>query len=195
MKKQLGASDTFFPVPATLVVSGSGNEANIITVVWSGIVSSTPPTIGISLYKERYSLELIRKTGEFTVNIASADLVKETDYCGIISGRKTNKFSDTGLTPLPGAVVKSPIIEQCPYNMECKVVGEMELGDWILVLGEIVETHIDEDKIIENKGKNKIDISKVNPLTYCAGIREYWQLGDKVGDAFNVGKQLIASRS
>ncbi len=195
MKKQLGASDTFFPVPATLVVSGSGNEANIITVVWSGIVSSTPPTIGISLYKERYSLELIRKTGEFTVNIACTDLVKETDYCGIISGRKTNKFSDTGLTPLPGAVVKSPIIEQCPYNMECKVVGEMELGDWILVLGEIVETHIDEDKIIENKGKNKIDISKVNPLTYCAGIREYWQLGDKVGDAFNVGKQLIESRS
>jgi len=192
MKKQLGASDTFFPVPATLVVSGSGNEANIITVVWSGIVSSTPPTIGISLYKERYSLELIRKTGEFTVNIASADLVKETDYCGIISGRKTNKFSDTGLTPLPGAVVKSPIIEQCPYNMECKVVGEMELGDWILVLGEIVETHIDEDKIVENKEKNKIEISKVNPLTYCAGIREYWQLGDKVGDAFNVGKQLIA---
>jgi len=180
MKKQLGASDTFFPVPATLVVSGSGNEANIITVVWSGIVSSTPPTIGISLYKERYSLELIRKTGEFTVNIASADLVKETDYCGIISGRKTNKFSDTGLTPLPGAVVKSPIIEQCPYNMECKVVGE------------IVETHIDEDKIVENKEKNKIEISKVNPLTYCAGIREYWQLGDKVGDAFNVGKQLIA---
>ena len=149
MKKQLGASDAFFPIPATLVVSGSGNEANIITIVWIGIVSSTPPTIGISLYKERHSLELIMKTGEFTVNIASADLVKETDYCGMVSGKKTNKFNDTGFTPIQGTVVKSPIIKECPYNMECKVVGKMEMGDWILVLGEIVETHIDDDKIID----------------------------------------------
>ena len=188
MKKQLGASDTFFPIPTTLVVSGNEKEANIVTIVWSGIVSSTPPTIGISLYKDRYSLELIRATGEFTVNIPSAEFVKETDYCGIVSGKKTNKFSDTGFTPIPGSVVKSPIIKECPYNMECKVVQEIELGDWVLVLGEIVETHIDEDKIRDYKGKNKIDISKVNPLTYCAGIREYWQLGDKVGKDSVLGR-------
>lgn len=189
MKKQLGASDTYFPVPTTLVVSGSGKETNIATIVWSGIVSSTPPTIGVSFYKERYSLELITKTGEFTVNIPSAEFVKETDYCGIVSGKRTNKFSDTGFTPIPGSVVKSSIIKECPYNMECKVVQQIELGDWILVLGEIVETHIDEDKILDNNGKNKIDVSKVNPLTYCAGIREYWQLGDKVGEGFSAGKK------
>lgn len=189
MKKQLGASDTYFPVPATLVVSGSGKETNIATIVWSGIVSSTPPTIGVSFYKGRYSLELITKTGEFTVNIPSGELVKETDYCGLVSGKKTNKFSDTGFTPIPGSIVKSPIIKECPYNMECKVVQQIELGDWILVLGEIVETHIDEDKISKNNEKNKIDVSKVNPLTYCAGIREYWQLGDKVGEGFSAGKK------
>ena len=194
MKKRLGASDMFFPIPTILVVSGRGNDANIITIVWSGIVSSTPPTIGISLYKERHSLALIRAAGEFTVNIASAEFVKEADYCGIVSGRTSNKFSDTGLTPIPGSVVRSPIINECPYNMECKVVKEIELGDWILVLGEIVETHIDEDKIINNNEKIKIDISKVNPLTYCAGIREYWQLGDKVGEGFSAGKQLIAKK-
>ena len=194
MKRQLGVSDTFFPIPATLVVSGSGDEANIITIVWIGMVSSTPPTIGISLYKERHSLELIKRTGEFTVNIASAEFVKETDYCGIVSGKRTNKFSDTGFTPIPGSVVKSPIIKECPYNIECKVVEEIKIGDWVLVLGQIVETHIDEDKLTENMGKMKIDVSKVNPLTYCAGIREYWQLGDKVGEAFSAGKKLIATK-
>src|SRR5689334_5404811 len=107
MKKQLGASDTFFPVPTILVVSGEGKEANIATIVWSGIVSSTPPTIGISLYKDRHSLALIKAAGEFTVNIASAEFVKETDYCGIVSGRRTNKFKDTGFTPIQGSVVKS----------------------------------------------------------------------------------------
>ena len=129
------------------------------------------------------------------MNISSANFVKETDYCGITSGKRTNKFRDTGLTPLLGSVVKTPIIKECPYNMECKVVQEIEIGDWVLVLGEIVETHIDEDKLTENNGKVKIDISKVNPLTYCAGIREYWQLGDKAGEGFSAGKELITKKS
>ena len=194
MKKKLGATDTYFPVPTTLVVSGRGTEANIATIVWSGIVSSTPPTIGISFYKERYSLELITATGEFTVNIPSAEFIEEVDYCGIVSGKRTNKFSDTGFTPVMGSVVKSPIIKECPYNMECKVVQQIELGDWILVLGEIVETHIDAEKIIKNNVKNKIDVSKVNPLIYCAGIREYWQLGNKVGEGFSAGKKLLTTK-
>jgi len=187
MKRRLGKQDIIFPIPAALVVSGNENTSNIITVAWIGIVSSTPPTIGISLRKNRYSLELIRESREFTVNIPSSDYYKETDYCGIVTGKERNKFTDTSLTPLPGTQINTPIIKECPYNIECRVTQEIELGDYILILGEIVETHIDEDKIEVGK---KIDISKVNPLVYCATVREYWDLGQKLGNAFQAGKGL-----
>jgi flavin reductase (DIM6/NTAB) family NADH-FMN oxidoreductase RutF len=190
MKKQLGPSDTFFPVPAALVVSGIEGELNIITVAWIGIVGSTPPTVGISLKKTRYSLEIIRKSKEFTVNIPSADCFKETDYCGLVTGRNRNKFDDIGFTPGKSSRINTPIIRECPYNMECRVTQEIVLGGWVLILGEIVETHIDVDKV-NPSNRAKIDIPKVNPLVYCAEVREYWALGKRLGRGFHAGKEIL----
>jgi flavin reductase (DIM6/NTAB) family NADH-FMN oxidoreductase RutF len=190
MKKQLGPSDVIFPVPAALVVSGTGETANIIAVSWIGIVSSTPPTIGISLNKNRYSLELIRKTHEFTVNLPAANHFQEVDYCGLTTGRKRNKFKDIGFTPLPGSVVNTPIIQECPYNIECKVVREIELGDYVLILGEILETHIDEEHVDPSNRAN-INIASLQPLVYCAVIREYWSLGEQLGKGFDAGKTIV----
>ncbi|MBA7678895.1 Flavoredoxin [subsurface metagenome] len=152
-------------------------------------MSSDPPVIAISLKKSRYSLKLIRDSNEFTVNIPPAELFKETDYCGIVSGRKRNKFNDTNFTPLKSTKIDTPIIKECPFNMECKVQNEVEVGEYVVLFGEIVETHIDEDKI--NKPNMKIDISKVNPLVYCATVREYWELGKKLGKGFHAGKELL----
>ena len=192
MKTRLGPSGTFFPIPSALVVSGTMKKPNIITIAWIGIMSSTPQTLAISLRKTRYSLVLIRDLGEFTVNIPPANLFKEVDYCGLVSGRSTDKFEDAGLTPLESVVVASPIIKECPYNIECKVTGEIELGEWVMILGQIVETHADEDKI--DSSDHKIDIAKVNPLVYCATIREYWELGRKLGNGFSAGKEIAANR-
>ena len=190
MKKQLGPSDAFFPLPAAMVVSGIGDEANIIAIAWIGIVSSTPPTIGISLKNTRHSVGLIRKSGEFTVNIPSSGSFKEIDYCGLASGKDRDKFQDIGFTPVKGSKVNTPIIEECPYNMECRLTKEILLGDYILFLGEIVETHIDGDKFDTSK-TGKIDISKVDPLVYSARVREYWSLGEKLGDGFAAGKEIL----
>ena len=190
MKIQLGPSDILFPVPSALIVSGSFEKPNIITIAWIGIMGSSPPVVGISLKKSRYSLDSIRNTKEFTVNIPSADKFREVDYCGIVSGRKRDKFIDINFTPLRSAKIDAPIIKECPFNMECVVIKEVELGEWVLFLGEIVETYVDEDKInISNK--NKIDIAKVNPLVYCATVREYWELGNKLGDGFHAGKEIL----
>ena len=76
MKQQLGPSNALFPVPASLVVSGTGEEANIITIAWIGIVSATPPTVALSIKKSRHSLGKMRELGEFTVNIPTADYFK-----------------------------------------------------------------------------------------------------------------------
>lgn len=187
MKKTLGAKDILFPIPIALIVSGNGDNTNIISIAWIGITGSNPPSIGISLKKNRYSLELIRQTNEFTINIPSTSDMIKTDYCGLVSGKNTNKFKDTNYTALKSHKVKTPIIKECPYNIECKVIKEVEIGEWILVIGEIVETHVDEDKI-ENK---KISIEKVDPLVYVPTIREYWSIGKLLGKSFNVGKEML----
>lgn len=186
-KKQLGATNIFFPIPASLVVCGS-NNANIITIAWIGIVASNPPVISISIKKSRFSLKLIRSYGEFTVNIPSSKNFIETDYCGIVSGKNTDKFIDTGFTQLNSKKIHVPIIKECPYNMECKTIREIEIGDYIVFFGEIVETHIDSDKIDDSTGE--ILIEKVDPLVYCAVIREYWDMGKRVGKGFESGKLI-----
>ena len=189
MKVQLGPTNIFFPVPAALVVTGLMEKPNIITVAWIGMMSASPPTIAISLKKSRYSLELIRKTKQFTVNIPSAEQFKETDYCGLVSGKDTDKFTNTNFTPIASQKIEAPIIEQCPFNLECRVIKEeVELGQWVVIFGEIVEAHIDEDKI--NLSNKTVDIAKVNPLVYCATIREYWQLDKKIGNGFSAGKEI-----
>ncbi len=191
MKKQLGAQDILFPVPAALIVGGTTEKMDVATIAWVGMVSSTPPTIGVSFDKRRYTLELIQATKEFTVNIPSADLVIETDYCGLVSGRGLNKFTKADLTPIPSQRIQTPIIEECPFNLECRVTQEVQLGDFVLVMGEVVETHIDQDKVFAVDRDVKIDIAKVNPLVYCPTIREYWSIGNKLGNAFQIGKELL----
>lgn len=196
MKKKLGPQDIFFPVPAALVVSGTFENPNIATIAWVGMVSSTPPTISISLDKRRFSLEAIRDFREFTVNIPSAEYYKETDFCGLVSGRNVDKFEKVGFTPEKSRLVGAPIIKECPFNLECRLSYEMQLGDYIMLLGEIVESHIDEDKVVTQNDPNasnrlSIDMSRINPLIYCATIREYWSMGHKLGNAFQVGKEIL----
>ena len=187
MKKQLGPSDAIFPVPAAMIVSGIKERANIITLAWIGIVSSTPPTIGISIRKQRYSLDLIREVGEFTVNIAQASLYKQVDYCGLVSGKNRNKFQEAGLTPVASSIVQPPLIEECPYNMECRVSQEITLGEYSLILGEILETHIDADKRDPEK-RAGLDMARIDPLLYYAEAREYWRAGEKLGHGFQAGR-------
>ena len=188
MKQQRGASDVMFPIPAALIVSGHGEHANVMTIAWIGMMSSTPPTIGISMISSHYSVELINATGEFTVNLPSAKQVEVVDYCGLVSGKKRNKFKDTGLTPIAGAKIATPIIEECPYNMECVVTETFEFGDFTMFLGEIVETHVTATCIDAETGK--IQVAQLDPLVYCAVIREYWALGAKLGNGFQAGRDL-----
>jgi flavin reductase (DIM6/NTAB) family NADH-FMN oxidoreductase RutF len=145
--------------------------------------------LAISLKKSRHSLDVIRKAREFTVNIPSAKHFREADYCGLVSGRKRQKFQDCGFTAAAACVVKTPLVEECPFNLECKVLRDVEFGDWVVVFGEIVETHVDADRLDPQTGK--IDMQKMDPLVYCATVREYWNLGRRLGFGFSAGKELF----
>ena len=189
MKIQTKAKDILFPVPASLVVSGVGNDSNIITVAWIGIVGSNPPALGISLHKNRYSLSLIKQTQEFTVNIPRQSDFKKVDYCGLISGKTVNKFNDTGFSRINGYKVNVPIIKECPVNIECRVIQEVDLFDWTLVIGEILEANIDDDCFDDD---GKVLVGKIDPLVYIPTIREYWSIGQKLADSFKAGKDYKA---
>lgn len=188
MKKRLGPIDRLYPMPCVLVVGGTLDAADTLTVSWLNIVASTPPTVAMGLRNSRHTLNLIRSNSEFTVNVPSTTLAAQVDYCGTTSGRNADKFAETGLTLSASTMVGPPIIDQCPFNLECRVTKEVEVGEYVLVLGEIVESHADESVL--RPGTSLVEMDALDPLVYCAGVREYRGLGPKIADAYSIGRSI-----
>lgn len=165
-----------YPVPAVMVTCGPREKPNIITLAWVGTICSDPPMLSISIRPSRYSNELIKQQGEFAVNLPTVDLVRVTDYCGSVSGRKVDKFEATGLTPLPAKAIETVIIAECPVNIECQVTQVLPLGVHDLFLGKVVAVQVDES-ILNEAGD--LDLTKTELFTY-SGAR-YWSLGQLLG--------------
>jgi flavin reductase (DIM6/NTAB) family NADH-FMN oxidoreductase RutF len=192
MKKRLGPSERLFPMPCPLIVSGTLQEANLFAAAWVNVVSSTPPTVALGIRKTRHTFEYIQKTGDFSVNVAPTRLATQVDYCGLATGRNEDKWAGSGLHMQDADSISSPLVAECPYNLECVVKERVEVGDYMVVLAEIVESHADES-ILSEDGKT-VDIEALDPLVYIAGSRQYRGLGPKVADAFKVGKSLREER-
>jgi flavin reductase (DIM6/NTAB) family NADH-FMN oxidoreductase RutF len=171
-KKLVPPSTTLLPLPVVLATCGEmGQDANIITIAWCGIVCSEPPMLSISVRENRHSFNLIKSSGEFVVNVTGANIVNAVDFCGNNSGKNVDKFAATGLTPIPATKVKPPLIKESPINLECQVRRSFDLGSHTLFIAEIVATNVDEDYLDE---KGRLNIKKIDPISYCPGVREYW---------------------
>jgi flavin reductase (DIM6/NTAB) family NADH-FMN oxidoreductase RutF len=164
------------PVPVVLVSCGHGAQANIITIAWTGILCSNPPQVGIGVQPRRHSHGLIQQTGEFVVNIPVEGLLNEVEYCGFVSGRDLDKFATCGLTPVPGSVVQTPIIAECPINLECRLAHSLPLGTHDLFVGEVVAVQISEE-VLDERGR--VDNSKLKPVLFTGD--EYWGVGNLLG--------------
>lgn len=140
------------PVPAVMVSCGTGDEKNIITIAWTGIVNTDPPMTYVSVRKERHSHDIIKKTGEFVINLTTEKLAFATDYCGVRSGRDVDKFREQNLTPAESQVVSCPSIAESPVNIECRVTEIKELGSHDMFLAEIVSVSVDEE-LMDEKGR------------------------------------------
>jgi len=191
MKKRLGPAERIYPMPTAIVVSGTLAEPAGCTVAWISIVASTPPSLAVGIRKNRDTLRAIERSRSFTVNLPSAKMADVADYFGIASGRKENKFATSGLTLRPGAVVSAPFIAECPYALECEVAHAIEMGQYQVIIGEIMETWAAEAVLDEN---GNVDIEKLDPLIYVPGTREYRRIGDKVADAYSVGKKFAEEK-
>ncbi|HOP40312.1 MAG TPA: flavin reductase family protein, partial [Geobacteraceae bacterium] len=158
MKKLIKKGTYLFPTPTAMVSCVAEDGAtNIITLAWVGVVCSDPPVVSISIRPGRYSYDLIKKSGEFVVNIPREEQIRELDFCGVASGRDVDKFKELGFTPVPGSQVAAPLIRECPVNLECRVIDIKSLGAHDLFLGEIVAAHMDEEVMNE---KGTVDIAK-----------------------------------
>jgi flavin reductase (DIM6/NTAB) family NADH-FMN oxidoreductase RutF len=142
--------------------------------------------VSISVRPHRHSAEILKKNKEFVVNIPTEALLEKTDRCGVISGRDHDKFKEVGLTPAKASKVRSPLIAECPVNLECRVKQVESLGAHDVYLAEVVAAHADED-VVEG---GEIQVSKARPLVFCPPTSEYWALRSKVGDyAFSAKKE------
>ena len=177
-KKQIKPFRPIYPSPAGLVTSISEDgQPNIITLGEIFNISIAKPVIvGIAIRKQRYSHTLISATREYVVNLPTAAMAKAVDQVGCVSGRDVDKFAEFGLTPVSADNVRPPLIDECPMNIECRVIGIQEIGDHDLFLGEAVTVHIAEGALNE---QGRIIVEKLDPLCYLAG--EYWRVGAKLG--------------
>lgn len=164
------------PLPVVAVTCGEGEEANIITVAWTGILCSDPPKTYVSIRPERHSHGIISKTGELCINLVPSRMIRSVDYCGIRSGRDVDKFARTGFTKEPCSQIGCPQIAESPLTLECRVTDVLRLGSHDAFICDIVAVNADES-IIDEKGKLRLE--KAGLCAYSHG--EYFALGKKVG--------------
>ena len=170
-------SSLLAPVPASLVTCGTIENANVLTIAWTGICCTRPPVTYISVRPERHSYNIIKESGEFAINLTSNSMCREVDFCGVKSGKDLNKIEKCGFHLLPSQKISVPIIEECPVSLECKVTETKELGSHTMFLAEIVGIDVDE-KYIDSKGK--LNLQQCGLMAYAHG--EYFALGRKLGD-------------
>jgi len=179
-----------YPLPAVMVTCGTydgdgdTSKANIITLSWVGTICSDPAICSISVRPSRYSHDIIKKNKEFVINITTKDLVFETDYCGVKSGRDMDKFKKMKLTPLCAETVKAPLIKESPINIECSVEEIKKLGSHDMFIAKVLCIHAD-DKYTDRTGK--FDLERSDPICYSHG--QYYSLGKRLGHfGFSVKK-------
>ena len=164
------------PVPAVLVSCGDMETSNVFTVAWTGIINSTPPKTYISVRPSRHSYGMIKERGEFVINLTTAELVRATDSCGVLTGAKIDKFKKFGLTKEKGQEVSAPLVAQSPLCLECRVTDIVPLGTHDMFIADIVAMDIDEN-LVDADGKLHLDKAKL--MAYAHG--EYFALGKKLG--------------
>ena len=192
MKEIWKPGNMLYPLPAVMVsvTDGQGND-NIITVAWTGTICTNPPMVYISVRPSRYSYKMLKKTGEFVINLTTEELAFATDYCGVRSGRDVDKFKEAHLTKEPAQFVKAPMIKESPVSIECRVTEVKELGSHHMFLAQVVAVHADEDYMDEN---GRFDLNSAHPMVYSHGT--YYGVGKQLGTfGYSVRKRKSKRKS
>jgi len=188
MKRSLGARTLLYTHPVVVIGTYDRNgKPNAMTASWAGICCSSPPCVAVSLQKPRHTYRNILEQKAFTVNIPSEDQVREADFFGLVSGKDTDKFAISGLTPVKGTLVNAPLIDEFPVVLECRLAHSFELGVHTQFIGEILDVKVDEATLGPD---GRPEMGKVRPFIYDSARQEYYGVGRSLGKAFSVGRDL-----
>jgi flavin reductase (DIM6/NTAB) family NADH-FMN oxidoreductase RutF len=182
-KINLGSTIPAYPMPVSLVGTYVHGKPNFLAVAWFSMAGYKPPRISITLGKGHYSNPGIKENKTFSVCLPSEDMVEVTDYCGIVSGKKSDKSKIFEL--FYGELKTAPMIKDCPLNMECKLVEIVESGSNEIFIGDIVGTYTEERFLTDGK----MDFKKMKPLVLSQPDTSYWNLGQQVAKAWSIGKK------
>jgi flavin reductase (DIM6/NTAB) family NADH-FMN oxidoreductase RutF len=184
-KIKIGNKNYLYPNPVILVGANVNGKPNYLNVSYCGIVNRVPAMISISLNKSHYTCKGIKENKAFSINIPSLEMLEITDYCGIVSGKEVDKskFFNT----FYGSYENIPMIEECPINMECKVIHELDLGGSnITFIGQVIESYSEEKYLT----KGIPNLRKINPILLSIYEFNYYSVGKEVGKAWNIGKDV-----
>ena len=176
----LPPSTLLSPTPVVLVSCASPeapDKPDMVTVAWAGTVNSEPPMISVSLRKDRWSHSLITASGEFVVNLPDENMARALDFCGVRSGRDTDKAKETGLSYIPAdRMENAPAVAGAPLSLCCKARQTLELGSHDMFIGEVVSVMVRKD-LLDAEGKLRLE--KAGLIAYSHGL--YQKLGDVFG--------------
>lgn len=175
-RKSLSPGALTAPIPPAIVTVGDFDNANMLTVAWTGILATQPPKTYISVRPSRHSYGILKERGEFVINLPSVSIAREVDSVGIYTGAKMDKFQRTGLTKVRSEKVAPPTVAECPVALECRVTDILPMGSHDVFLADVVSVSCDEG-IMDGEGKMRFD--KADLLAYAHG--EYYSLGEVVG--------------
>jgi flavin reductase (DIM6/NTAB) family NADH-FMN oxidoreductase RutF len=188
MKRSLGPATLAVPSPVWVIGTyDSANAANLMTAAWAGIACSKPPAVAISLREATYTYANIVERKAFTVNVPSASQAQVADFLGIVSGRDVDKFAEAGLTAVRSELVDAPLVAEFSLSLECRLLQTVKIGLHTLFVGEIVDVKAEEGMV--RHGLPAMDL--VSPLLFSAGEQSYYAVGDPLGKAFRLGRDLV----
>ena len=170
------AGTMVYPLLAVMVSCGDFDNANIITVAWTGTICTNPAMTYISIRPERYSYDIIKNTGEFVINLTTKKLARSTDFAGVRSGKDVNKFEVLKLTKEKANEVNAHLIKESPINVECKVTEIKELGSHHMFIAKVLCVDVDE-KYLDKTGR--FNMEKCGLIAYSHG--QYFELGESLG--------------
>lgn len=189
-KRSLGMQPFLYPQPALLVCTyDAEGKPNVMNAAWGGICSSDPVSLAVSIRPMRWTHDAILSRKAFTVGIPSESMVVAADYVGIASGRRYDKFSISGLTPVKSEKVDAPYVAECPVVLECLLTESHVIGVHTMMIGAIQDVKVNED-CFDPSGQFP-DITKIAPLIFDSGSGNYFGIGKHIAKAFSVGKPLL----
>ena len=187
-KMKLGAKPPQLVLPVVVMGANLEGKPNYCTVAWVTIIDDDPPAIGLVLGKGRRTMDGARENGTFSVNVPGTASAAAVDHCGLVSGHKQDKSE--AFTAFYGVLGTAPMAKECPMNAECRLRNIVEFEGTNLVVGDVVELYVDRDCLVDGKP----DARKIDPLLYVMLGGPYLSMGDKVADAFKVGKDFQGKR-